>query len=76
MPDYTLDDLEFEAQIAEMGDRALLEFVARQGHDMARRVRKLEGRSKRTMGLLGGAGAIIGAAVVGAIDYVMRRGVS
>ena len=74
MADDILSDLDFEQKIAELDDRGLIEFVARQQHDMARRMRKVEGRSKRAMGTSSGIGALAGAMVVGAIDYVLRRG--
>ncbi|KKK79326.1 hypothetical protein LCGC14_2834620, partial [marine sediment metagenome] len=39
MADDILSDLDFEQKIAELDDRGLIEFVARQQHDMARRLR-------------------------------------
>ncbi len=74
MPDDILSDLDFEQKIAELDDRGLIEFVARQQHDMARRLRKVEGRGRKAMGAFGAVGALAGAAVVGALDYVLRRG--
>lgn len=83
MPDgrYLLNDIEFEQAIKEMDDRQLLEFTARQtysisntvaGHD--KRIKSLEGQSNRRSGFIGGAGAIIGAAVSSIVDYLVRRG--
>ncbi len=74
MAEDILGDLEFEQLIGGMSDRELAEFNARQIHDLGRRMRKVEGRSRRAMGTSGGIGALIGAAVIGAIDYVLRRG--
>lgn len=74
MADNVLNDLELEQLISGMSDRKLAEYNTRQIHSIDRRLRKLEGRSKRTMSLLGGTGAIIGAAVIGGLDYLLRRG--
>lgn len=76
MVEDILGDLEFEQLIGGMSDRELAEFNARQIHDLGRRMRTVEGRGRKAMGAFGGIGALVGAAVVGAIDYVLRRGAS
>lgn len=70
---YILNDLEFDKEIKDMTDRQLMEFSARLSYSNAIRIISLEGRNKRTMGAIGGVGAIIGAALASAIDYFIRR---
>lgn len=81
MADDILGDLEFEQLITGMDDRGLLEFVARQQHAMSKicpdhdtRLKRVEGRRKKSLGASGGIGAVVGAAIVGVIDYFARRG--
>ena len=76
-----LNELEFEQHIAKLDDRGLIEFVARQQYDMsiicpihADKIKKLETRRKKELGASGGFGAFIGAAIVGVLDYFIRRG--
>lgn len=73
-------DLEFEQHIAELSDRGLIEFVARQQRDMSkvcpahdRRLKKVESRTKKELGVSGGLGALITAVILGVIEY-FRRG--
>ena len=74
-------DLEFENHISVLSDRGLIEFVARQVHDISKvcpvhdkRLRVVEKQTKKTMGLIGGTGAIIGTAITATIDYFIKRG--
>ena len=78
---YVLNDLEFENQIRDMNDRQLLEFTARQSyeitifaHDTEKRVKNLEGKGKKTTAITGGAGSLIGAAIIAVINYFTTRG--
>ena len=75
-----LNDLELEERLSIMGDREVLEFVARQTYDVCnlassneRRIVFLEKRSNRFIGLVGVAGTFIGAIVVGVINYFNGR---
>lgn len=70
---YILNDLEFEDHIKNMSDRELMEFSARLGYSNTIRITSLESRGKRTMGAMGGVGALIGAFVMGALDYILRK---
>jgi len=76
-----LNELEFEQHISKLDDRGLIEFVARQQYDMSilcpihsDKIKKLESRSRKQIGASGGAGAVSGGLVMGAIDYFLRRG--
>jgi len=76
-----VNELEFEQHIKNLNDRELIEFVARQQYDTSklcpvhdRRLRDLEKRGRKETGITGGAGAVFGAFVMGAIDYFLRRG--
>ncbi len=78
-----LEDAEFENQITAMGDDqpALIKFVARQQFstgkvliDHGKRIKSLEGKNKKVIGVVGGAGALIATAVAAALDYFLRRG--
>lgn len=76
-----VNELEFEQHIANLNDRELIEFVARQQYDMSAicpahldRIKKLEKRTNKAIGASGGAGALIGGMVMGFVDYFLRRG--
>lgn len=75
-----LNEMEFTQRIKKMPDRELSEFTALQvweacstlqNHDT--RLLKVEKRSRRIVGWIGTAGVLIGAIVVGVIDYFIRR---
>ena len=77
-----LEDAECENQINAMGDDqpALIKFVARQQSTTGKvlvahgkRIRKLEGQNKKTMGLIGAAGAVLATAIAAFLDYFVRR---
>ncbi len=70
---YVLNDLEFENKIEGMDDRKLLEWCARLSYDNAIRLGVIESRHRRNVGIMGGIGTFVGAAIVGAIDYFIRR---
>jgi len=70
---YVLNDLEFDKEIKAMSDRDLMEFTAKLSYGNTIRISTLEGRSKRTMGFIGGIGAISGAAIASVLDYFIRR---
>ena len=84
MPDNNgiLSDLEFENQINDLGDNQLelIKFVARQQYSSSKvlivhdkRLSKLEARDRKTFGISGGIGGIIGAAIASAVDYLIMR---
>ena len=76
-----LDELALETHIKKMGDRELSEFTARQIYDVCnltrsneRRIVTLEKRGNKLIGLVGSLGALLGAAFMAAIEYLIRRG--
>lgn len=78
--DNILDDLEFERQMAELSDRGLGEFTARQVfearkdiHSNTRRIRSLESKNKKIFAISGGAGTMIGGAIVAVINYFTNK---
>ncbi len=77
-----LEDAEFENQMTEMGEDQprLLRFIATQQFttskvlvDHGRRIKKLEGRNNKIMGIIGGAGAVIATTFIETLNYFMRR---
>jgi len=77
---YVNNELEFEKSIANMPDRTLLEFVARQNYETCIRCEKhniritaLENESKRISGITGGITGTIAAIVIGVINYFVRN---
>ena len=70
---YILNDLEFDKEIKAMGDRELMEFTAKLSYSNAIRIISLEGKNRKAMGAVGGAGALIGVAIASLIDYFIRR---
>jgi hypothetical protein len=77
---YVNQELEFEKQITEMGDRDLLEFVARQNYETCIRCEKhnsrivaLENQSRKISGISGGIAGTITGVVVGIINYVIGK---
>lgn len=78
---YFLNDMEFEQHIKNLSDRELLEFTARQTYDVSivagsnkKRIGKLEGQSNKRSGVIGGGGAMIGAAIVAVINHFTKGG--
>ena len=78
--DNMLDDLEFEKRIAELSDRGLQEFTARQVFETrkdvstnTKRIVKLEKKSNKIIGITGGLGSLIGAAIVAILNYFTGR---
>jgi len=76
---YVNQELDFEKRISGMGDRALLEFVARQNYDTIAKLDKhntriatLENESKKISGIFGGVAGTITAAVIAVINYFAR----
>ena len=76
------NDLEFENEMEKMADDqlALTKFAVRQGYatnkvvaGYGKRIKKLEGQNKRTMGLIGAAGAVLATAIAAFLDYFVRR---
>ena len=77
---YVNQELEFEKRIAGMGERALLEFVARQNYETCIRCEKhsvritaLENQSKKISGIFGGIAGLVSAVVIGIINYFVRN---
>jgi len=80
MSNEFISDLELEQHIKTLGDRELMEFMARQVYDVSgvvtkhgKRISALEGRGKKETGLTGGIGAVIGGAAVAVINYFTGR---
>jgi hypothetical protein len=77
---YVNSELEFEKSIANMPDRTLLEFVARQNYETCIRCEKhnsritsLEKQSKRVSSITGGVTGLISAVIVAVIDCFVRN---
>ena len=77
---YVTNELDFEKLISGMGDRTLLEFVARQNYATSiqlgkhsNRITMLENQSKKISGVVGGIAGLISAIVVGIINYFVRN---
>jgi len=75
-----LDDLELERRLANMSDRDLLEFTARQTYDVCnlagsneRRIISLEKKGNKFMGSIGIVGAFIGAVIVSVINFFVSK---
>jgi len=73
-------DLEFEAHIKKLNDRGLIEFVARQQYDMAKicpihdkRLKAVEGKSKKALASSGGIGVIIGGIIIAIVEYFSKK---
>jgi len=83
MSSNMLNDMDFEQKLNELGDNQteLIKFIARQQYDMSKvcpihdkRLKKVENRTRKEAGITGGAGAVFGGLVMGAIDYFLHRG--
>ena len=77
---YVINDLDFEKRISGMGDRDLLEFVARQDYETCfrcekhdKRITSLENQSRKISGIAGGTAGLITAIIVGIINYFVRN---
>ena len=75
-----LNDMELEERIKTMDSRKLQEFIARQVYQVCvlagsneRRIVALEKRNHRIMGMVGSFGAFLGAMIMGAVDFFIRR---
>ncbi len=77
-----LESMDFEQHLQEMGDNQLelIKFIARQQFQMStlcpvhdRRLRRLENRTKKELGVTGGIGAFFGVAIGAVVDYLLRR---
>ena len=80
MPDGLLNELDFEKRIAQLSDRELIEFVARQQYTVSmlcpvqdKRLTKLESRTKKELGVVGGAGAFVGSAIGAVLNFFLGR---
>ena len=82
MPEF-LSDMDFEQKLNEMGDNQteLIRFIARQQYQTSKlcpvhnqRISKLEAKTKKETGVVGGVGAAVGIVIASAIDFFMRRG--
>ncbi len=69
-------ELDFEKRIAEMQDRPLLEFIARQTLEIAgkckgydKSITTLETGDRKASGIIGGISGTITAAIISAINY-------
>ena len=77
---YVLNDLEFERIISGMGDRDLLEFVARQNYETCircdshnKRIISLENDNRKISGITGGISGTITGVIIGVISYFTNR---
>ena len=77
-----LEEAEFENQLTALGDDqlGLIKFNARQQFQASKvivshgkRIKNLEKRDRKTMGFIGGAGAVIATAFIETLNYFMRR---
>ena len=73
-------ELDFEKRIAEMQDRQLLEFVARQTLEIAGKCKgydtdidALKTGDRKTSGIIGGISGTITAGIMGLINYFTNR---
>ncbi len=81
MPNNEINqELNFEQNIADMKDRDLLEFVARQNYETCLRCAKhdlrissLENESRKISSISGGISGTITAVIVGVISYFTNR---
>lgn len=75
-------ELDFEKHIAEMQDRPLLEFIARQTFEITCKCKRydksiaaLETGDRKASGIMGGIAGTITAAIIGVINYfTVNRG--
>ena len=83
MANEFLNDMDFEQKLNDLGndEPELIRFIARQQFssskvliDHGKRIKSLEGKNKKMMGAVGGAGAILATAVTTILDYFLRRG--
>ena len=81
MPNGIIGELDFEKRIAEMADRPLLEFIARQTFEITGRckgydksIATLESGDRKASGIIGGISGTITAVVIGVIGYFTNRG--
>lgn len=77
-----LENMEFEERLNDLGDDEpeLIRFIARQQFatskvlvNHGRRIKKVEGQSKRTMGIIGGVGAVIATAFIQTLNYLLGK---
>lgn len=80
MANEFLNELDFEAKIAEMSNRELMEFNSRQLYDVCstvvshgNRLDKVENKNNKMIGGAAAIGAGIGAAVIAVISYLTGR---
>ena len=78
-----LTDMDFEQKLNDLGndEPELIRFIARQQFSSSKvllshgkRIKKLENRNKKTIGIVGAAGVILATIVTATIDYFLRRG--
>ena len=70
---YVINDLEFEKELSQMNTDDKLNFIARLSYSNSIRISSLEAGNKKTLGIIGGAGGILGVAIASIIDYILRR---
>jgi len=73
-------ELDFEKRIAEMPDRPLLEFIARQTFEITGKCKRydksiasLESGDRKASGIIGGISGTITGIIVGVITYFTNR---
>ncbi len=77
------EDMDFEQELdayASRGTTELIKFLARQHRQMLHtcnlhneRLAIVEARDKRTYGVIGGIGALLGAAFIFLADYILKK---
>mgnify|MGYP001577527881 CR=1 FL=1 len=77
---FVTNELDFEKKIADMKNRQLLEFVARQNYETCircekhdRRIFILENQNKRASGITGGITGTLASIIVAIINYFFVR---
>lgn len=79
-----VEDLEFENQIAALGDNPteLMKFVARQQYRSAKslikhdkRIKHLETQNKKLFAIVGGVGAVVTLIFNAVVEFFMKKGV-
>ena len=80
MPNGINYELDFEKRIAEMKDRQLLEFVARQTLEVCERLDKhsekikvLENGDKKSSSIAGGITGTVTGVIIGLVNYFINR---
>lgn len=76
-----INEMDYQERIKIMPDRQLSEFTATKVYETlvivqnnVKRISKLESKDRKTFGLTGGIGGVIGAAIAVFVEFFIRRG--